>query len=150
TLTQGDRVSIPVAAYNYSQSRGEVSLTLQPEDWYGLVNDSADKTVAVDAGRVGGSQFTLEARRIGKFKLTLAANMKGPASRAATVGRKIEATPNGRKQNQVFNGRLETSVQHDIAFPAAQIPDASKIFVRLYPGPLSQVVEGMDAILRMP
>ena len=30
------------------------------------------------------------------------------------------------------------------------IPDAGKIFVRLYPGPLSQVVEGMDAILRMP
>jgi len=30
------------------------------------------------------------------------------------------------------------------------IPDAGKIFVRLYPGPLSQVIEGMDAILRMP
>src|SRR5271169_4153362 len=30
------------------------------------------------------------------------------------------------------------------------IADAGKIFVRLYPGPLSQVVEGMDAILRMP
>ena len=50
----------------------------------------------------------------------------------------------------VFNGRLETSVQHDVNFPAAAIPDASKIFVRLYPGPLSQVIEGMDAILRMP
>ena len=31
----------------------------------------------VDSGRVGGSQFTLEAKRIGKFKLTLAASMKG-------------------------------------------------------------------------
>src|ERR1051325_1060821 len=30
------------------------------------------------------------------------------------------------------------------------IPDAGKVFVRLYPGPLSQVIEGMDAILRMP
>ena len=35
-------------------------------------------------------------------------------------------------------------------FPPSAIADASKIFVRLYPGPLSQVVEGMDAILRMP
>jgi alpha-2-macroglobulin-like protein len=35
-------------------------------------------------------------------------------------------------------------------FPATSIPDASKIFVRLYPGPLSQVIEGMDSILRMP
>ncbi len=35
-------------------------------------------------------------------------------------------------------------------FPANSILDASKIFVRLYPGPLSQVIEGMDSILRMP
>jgi len=31
-----------------------------------------DKTLAVESGRVGGSQFTLEAKRIGKFNLTLA------------------------------------------------------------------------------
>jgi uncharacterized protein YfaS (alpha-2-macroglobulin family) len=50
----------------------------------------------------------------------------------------------------VFNGRLENSIQHDLHFPAESIPDASSIFVRLYPGPLSQVIEGMDGILRMP
>jgi alpha-2-macroglobulin-like protein len=42
------------------------------------------------------------------------------------------------------------SRQHDLHFPAASIPDATSIFVRLYPGPLSQVIEGMDSILRMP
>ena len=50
----------------------------------------------------------------------------------------------------MFNGRLETAVQHELNFPTASIPDAGKIFVRLYPGPLSQVNEGMDSILRMP
>src|SRR5205823_1609862 len=64
--------------------------------------------------------------------------------------REIEVVPNGREQNIVHNGRVETAAQHDLNFPAASIPDASKIFVRLYPGPLSQVIEGMDAILRMP
>ena len=58
--------------------------------------------------------------------------------------------PNGREQNLVFNGRLENAVQHELDFPANSIPEASKIFVRLYPGPMSQVVEGMDTILRMP
>src|SRR5262249_25428208 len=38
----------------------------------------------------------------------------------------------------------------ELNFPVAAIPDASKIFVRLYPGPLSQVIEGMDSLLRMP
>src|SRR5438309_8780203 len=76
--------------------------------------------------------------------------MTGGADRADILVREIEVMPDGREQNLVFNGRLENSVQHDVNFPPSSIPDASKIFVRLYPGPLSQVIEGMDDILRMP
>ena len=150
TLTQGDRISIPVGIYNYSDSTGDVSLHLEADNWFSLVDDVAEKSVTVESSRVGGSQFTLEAKRIGKFKLTLSARMKGGANRADIVVREIEVIPNGREQNLVFNGRLENKVQHEVAFPANSIPDASKIFVRLYPGPMSQVVEGMDSILRMP
>jgi uncharacterized protein YfaS (alpha-2-macroglobulin family) len=150
TLTQGDRVSIPVAIYNYSNSRGDVNLKLQADDWFSLVDDSAEKSVAVESARVGNAQFTLEAKRIGKFKLTLSAHMQGHTDRADIVVREIEVIPNGREQNAVFNGRLENTVEHELNFPANSIPEASKIFVRLYPGPISQVVEGMDAILRMP
>jgi hypothetical protein len=46
--------------------------------------------------------------------------------------------------------RLDSAAQHQVNFPATAIPDASTLFVRLYPGPLSQVVEGMDSLLRMP
>ncbi|HEY6309047.1 MAG TPA: MG2 domain-containing protein [Candidatus Angelobacter sp.] len=150
TLTQGDQVTIPVAVYNYAGPPGDVDLQLKADDWFSLVNDSAEKSLAVEPSSVGGSQFTLAARRIGKFKLTLSARMKGGAERADIVVREIEVIPNGREQNLVFNGRLETAAQHELNFPAASVPDASKIFVRLYPGPLSQVIEGMDSILRMP
>jgi uncharacterized protein YfaS (alpha-2-macroglobulin family) len=114
------------------------------------VEDSADKTIGVDAGRVGGAQFTIEAKRIGKFKLTLSARMAGGGGRADIVVREIEVVPNGREQSVVFNGRLDTSVHHQVDFPPLAISEASKVLVRLYPGPLSQVIEGMDAILRMP
>jgi len=76
--------------------------------------------------------------------------MKGDANRQDVIVREIEVVPNGHEENIVFNGHLEGSAQHEIDFPEAAIPDAGKIFVRLYPGPLSQVVEGMDSILRMP
>jgi len=130
-----------------------VSLKLQPDDWYSLNNDSAEKTLSVESGRVGGSQFTLNANRIGKFKLTLSARMvdaKGGNARADVVVREIEVIPNGREQSMVFNGRLESTAQHELNFPANAIPDASSVLVRLYPGPLSQIVEGMDSILSMP
>ena len=147
TLTQGDRVSVPVAVYNYSGSNGDARLELHPDDWFSLISDTGTKTVAAESGRVGSAQFTIEAKRIGKFKLTLSASMKGGAD---IVVREIEVVPNGREQTEVFNGRLDSSVEHHVNFPATAIADASKLFVRLYPGPLSQIVEGMDAILRMP
>jgi len=149
-LTAGDQVSIPVAIYNYSGDQGEVRLNLEPDGWFSLVGDRPEKSVTVDTGKVGGAQFTLEARQIGKFKLTLSAQMKGQAKRSDIVVREIEVVPNGREQNLVFNGQLESGVQHAVEFPANSIPGAGKIFVRLYPGPLSQILEGMDAILRMP
>jgi len=153
TLTQGDRVSIPVAIYNYSGKPGQVSLKLQPEDWFSLDGDSAEKAVRVEAGRVGSSNFTISAKHIGKFKLTLSARMNDDSvrdEREDIVVREIEVIPNGREQNLVFNGRLETSAQHDLHFPITSIPDATSILVRVYPGPLSQVIEGMDSILSMP
>ena len=70
--------------------------------------------------------------------------------------REIEVVPNGREQNTVFNGHLDAAlsngrdVHHELNFPAAAITGAGAILVRLYPSPLSQVIEGMDSILRMP
>lgn len=149
TLTQGDRVSIPIAVYNYTGNRGDVALNLQQDDWFTLAGDTAEKALPVESGKVGGSQFTIEARRIGKFRLTLSAKLNG-GDRADIVVREIEVVPDGREQNIVFNGRLENTVRQDLRFPEASVPEATRIYVRLYPGPLSQVVEGMDAILRMP
>jgi A-macroglobulin TED domain/Alpha-2-macroglobulin family/Carboxypeptidase regulatory-like domain/MG2 domain/A-macroglobulin receptor binding domain/Alpha-2-macroglobulin bait region domain len=150
TLTQGDQVSLPIAIYNYSGKSGQVSLKLKREDWFSLDHDTPDKSVAAEAGRVGRSQFTLTAAHIGKFKLTLSAHMDGAVSRDDIVVREIEVIPNGREQDMVFNGRLEGSAAHDLHFPDNAIADASSILVRLYPGPLSQLIEGMDSILSMP
>jgi uncharacterized protein YfaS (alpha-2-macroglobulin family) len=155
TLTQGDQVSLPIAIYNYSGKPGQVSLKLKQEDWFSLghdsrENDTPEKSVAAESDRVAASQFTLTARRIGKFKLTLSAHMDGAVTRDDIVVREIEVIPNGREQDLVFNGRLEGSAAHDLHFPENAIADATSILVRLYPGPLSQLIEGMDSILSMP
>jgi A-macroglobulin TED domain/Alpha-2-macroglobulin family/Carboxypeptidase regulatory-like domain/MG2 domain/A-macroglobulin receptor binding domain/Alpha-2-macroglobulin bait region domain/Macroglobulin domain MG3 len=150
TLTQGDRVSIPVAVYNYAGERGDVKLSLERNDWFALDGDQGEKELAVEAGRVGGSSFTVEAKRIGHYRLKLSAVMRGATQRRDIVVREIEVVPNGREQNTIFNGHLDSAAQQTVRFPTAAIADASRIFVRLYPGPLSQVIEGMDAILQMP
>ena len=148
-LTQGDMVSIPVAVYNYAGHSGDVDLKLKPGDWFSL-EGADERSVSVGAGQVGATQFTIVAEKIGKFKLTLSGRMKGGSQREDTVVREIEVVPNGEAKEIVFNGQLDSSARHAVRFPETSIPDASKIFVRLYPGPLSQVIEGMDSILRMP
>jgi hypothetical protein len=148
-LTQGDRVTIPVAVYNYQGKRGNVTVKLAPEDWF--ASDGAnERTVGVESGAVGAAQFTIEAKRIGKFRLTVMGRMEGGSEREDTVVREIEVVPNGEAKEIVFNGRLDASERQIVRFPENAIPEASKVFVRLYPGPLSQVIEGMDGILRMP
>ncbi len=155
TLTQGDQVSIPVGLYNYSGKSGAVSLKLQQDDWFSLENDAAEKSVNVESNRVGSAQFTINAKRIGKFKLTLTAQL-GDGEHCDVIVREIEVVPNGREQNLVFNGRLDSSdktastIHQQLQFPPNAIPEATTLFVRLYPGPLSQVIEGMDSILQMP
>ncbi len=47
-------------------------------------------------------------------------------------------------------GGSKAQPQHDLHFPDKAIADATSILVRLYPGPLSQLIEGMDSILSMP
>jgi uncharacterized protein YfaS (alpha-2-macroglobulin family) len=157
TLTQGDEVTIPVAAYNYTGSRGNVDMQLAAADWFAVpagpnAGEAApyERTVDVDSGHVGAAQFTIQAKRIGKFQLKLNAHMLDASKRADIVIREIEVVPNGREQTVAFNGRVDSAVRQAVDFPAASIPEASTVFVRLYPGPLSQVIEGMDSILRMP
>ena len=148
-LTQGDMVSIPVAVYNYAGHAGDVDLKLEPGDWFSL-EGADERSVSVGAGQVGAAQFAITAEKIGKFQLTLSGRMKGGSQREDTVVREIEVVPNGESKEIVFSGRLDSSARHTVRFPETSIADASKIFVRLYPGPLSQVIEGMDSILRMP
>jgi len=151
TITQGDRISLPVAIYNYTDRAGDAQLQLQPETWFDLADSGANKSVAVPANTVGSSSFTLQAKHIGRFKLTLTAHM---GNRQDTVVREINVVPDGKPREIVFNGRLgggsESAATHTVTFPGATLPESTSLFVRLYPGPLSQIAEGMDGVLRMP
>ena len=153
TLTQGDRVSIPVAVYNYSGARGDVNLKLQAgrlvlagrrrrrEDRRGRFGPRG--RLAVHPRSQAHRQIQADARR--------AHERRSRHSRADIVVREIEVVPNGREQNVVFNGRLETtraartSTSRRPPFPMPARSSSGSI-----PARLSQVVEGMDAILRMP
>jgi len=147
TLTQNDQVSIPIAIYNYLPGKQDVRLELTQEPWFELVNDLAEKTVALNSGQVDVVYFTLKVKEIGWHKLTVHAF--GSAMSDA-IARQIEVVPDGEKIEMVWNGRLDKDIAQVVTIPQDALDNASKIFVKVYPGIMSQIVEGMDAILQMP
>ncbi|HEY6331352.1 MAG TPA: alpha-2-macroglobulin family protein [Blastocatellia bacterium] len=152
TITEGDVISVPAAVYNYLPSAQQVSVELREDPWFTLDGDQATKQIEVQPGQVAVAYFRLKASKIGDQQLEVTAKLlNGPAGQPGdAVARQVTVAPNGEQKSVVFNDRLEGEAGHAIVIPDNAIPDASKIMVRLYPGALSQVVDGLDSILQMP
>ena len=146
SLTQNDQVWVPAAVYNYLKTEQAVRLTVEPADWYELRGER-EVTVKLGPSEVKAVHFPIVVRRIGFHRFTVVA--RGSAKSDA-VARSVEVVPDGKEFRLSASGRLTKDVAHTIAIPAGAIDEASKIFVKVYPGVLSQVVEGLDSMLRMP
>lgn len=152
SVTEGDEVSVPVAVYNYLPTPQRVSLELRQDAWFKLQDDdTAVKQVQVGAGEVTVAYFRLKASQLGDQQLQVTGRLEGrDAQSGDAVARNLTVLPNGEEHVVVVNERLEGSATKEILIPNEAIPDASKIFVKFYPGALSQMVEGLDSILQMP
>ena len=145
-LTQHDEVSVPVAVYNYLKTDQAVRLEVTPGDWFEL-RPPAVQTLTLGPGEVRAVHFPIVARKIGFQKFTVTAR---GAHKSDAVARSVEVVPDGKEFLVSQSGRLEGKIAHTIDIPPEAIQGASKIFVKVYPGMMSQVVEGLDKMLRMP
>ncbi|HLV78988.1 MAG TPA: alpha-2-macroglobulin family protein, partial [Chthonomonadaceae bacterium] len=145
-LTQNDRVDIPVAVYNYLPTAQDVILTMTEQPWFTL-NGPGTQVTHVGANSVTAVTYSITVKQIGHYALTVTAR----GSRLSdAVRRAIEVLPDGKEVRTAINDRLEGTVDKIVTIPAEAIPGASTIWVKLYPGAFSQVVEGLDGLLRMP
>ena len=146
SLTQHDRVEVPVAVYNYMSTPQEVTLTLKQEPWFAL-GGKAVQTLKVAANQVSVVYYPITANQIGKHALEITA--KG-SKLSDAMRRQIEVTPDGKMLETTINDRLEGQAEKSVTFAPNALPGASSLWVKLYPGAFSQVVEGLDGVLRMP
>src|SRR5262249_915468 len=145
---RNDQVAFPVTVYNYLKTTQKVTLTLKAEDWFDLTDgQGATRTLELEPNQVAGVRFGLRARRAGRFPLEVTAVGEKFSD---AVKRSIEVVPDGRKVEQVFNDRLEGKKVQTVTIPDNALEDASKLYVKVYPGVFSQLVEGTEGILRMP
>ena len=148
SLTQGDRVSIPVAVYNYLPQAQKVRLELTKADWFELTGPDRHE-LEIAANDVDVRYFTITAKQLGSGKILV----HGVGSRMSdAIERVADVAPNGKLMETSQSGRIGAAdpVSQEITIPAGAIADASNILVKVYPGIFSQIVEGLDSILQMP
>ncbi len=148
-LTQGDQVSMPVAVYNYLETGQRVELTLEKQDWFEPLGPST-QAVEVAPGDVMVVYFPIQVTAVeGRFRPVVTA-IGEKMSDATTLRHDLQVVPNGKRFDETFSDRLSGNVEKTVTIPAEAIPGTAQILVKVYPGILSQVVEGLDALLRMP
>ncbi|MDP2896165.1 MAG: alpha-2-macroglobulin family protein [bacterium] len=146
SLIQNDQVSVPVAVYNYLPTEQKIRLKAEEADWFTLL-DEPEKEVVLRPDEVRAVYFTLRVNKIGNFAFTVYGYGE---KKSDAISRSIDVEPDGKETLFNATGRLEKEVVASVVIPAEAIDEASKIFVKVYPGVFSQVVEGMDKILQMP
>ncbi len=145
-LTQGDEISIPVAIYNYLPHNQKIKLALQPEDWFDILNqDEITKELKKD--EVSVAYFPIRVKKIGNFTILVKAYGE---TKSDAIKRRIQVLPDGKRFENIISDRLSKNIVKEISFPEDAIPEANSLILKLYPGIFSQVVEGLDKLLRVP
>jgi hypothetical protein len=147
-LTQNDEVAFPVAVYNYLKTPQTVRIDLQPEPWFSLIDQGGlTRKLDLKPNEVTAVKFRIKANKVGWQPLTLKAH---GTKMSDAVKRVVEVVPDGQKVERVFNDRLTGRVAQTVDIPQNAVPDSSKLLVRIYPGVVAQVMEGMEGMLRLP
>jgi len=149
SLTQNDEVSMPVAVHNYLKQGQRVTLTLEEADWFEIL-DEPGKELFIEANDVEVVYFRVRVTAVsGRYRPKVMA-IGERTSDYTTSTHDVIVYPDGKRFEYSVSDRLQGSVTEVISIPAEAINGTAKITVKIYPGIVSQVVEGLEKILRMP
>jgi len=147
-LTVGDEVSVPVGVFNYLEEAQTVRLELEPAAWFELL-DEQSKELQVAPNEISVVYFRVKARDFGRqaFKVTAWGTRMSDA-----IQKEVRVYPEGKEILFSSSDRLTpgTPVTASVSIPAEAVPGTQRLSVKIYPGVVSQVIEGLESILRMP
>jgi uncharacterized protein YfaS (alpha-2-macroglobulin family) len=145
-LTRGDEISIPIVVYNYLDKPQKVELTLADGPWFVRVGEAVQH-IDLQPREVRSLAYRIRVIRVGQHSLQVTAKGTGVAD---AVKRAIEVVPDGRRVEQVYNGTLQQPASVTLTVPQDAIEGSPRAVLKIYPSSFSQLVEGLDAIFRMP
>ncbi|MBE3037485.1 MAG: hypothetical protein IMZ62_01540, partial [Chloroflexi bacterium] len=147
-LTAGDEVAIPVGVFNYLPEDQQVTLELEKADWFELL-DEPSKSINIASNDISVVRFRIRALKPGSQPFKVTAN---GSKMSDAILKQVRVFPNGKPIQFTNSDRLVPGkpIWQSVSIPVDAIPGTQSLVVKIYPGIVSQVVEGLDSILRMP
>jgi hypothetical protein len=145
-LTQGDEISIPIGVFNYLPEAQQVRLEVQPEPWFELLGEG-EQTLTIASNDIQVVYFPIRVLKFGRqgFQVTAWGEKMSDAIR-----REVRVLPDGKEVRLTESDWLRQSREVTIDIAPQAVPETPTVEVKIYPGVLAQVVEGLEQILRMP
>lgn len=143
----GDKVSIPITVYNYTDKNLNVNYKVEKQEWF-ETTDSLDGNVNVDAKGTKLVYFTIEITKDGYNKFRVETNTE---SYSDIVEKSMDITIKGVEISEIVsNGFISDKTDQEAIFMEDYIEGSNKITVKLYPNMMALNVEGIESIFKLP
>jgi len=145
-LTVGDELAVPVSIFNYLDTAQEISLEIAQGDWFEFV-ETPELRFTVAPNEVMAAYIPIRVIGFGLHDFQITAT--GSAMSDAVL-RQVEILPDGKAIAEAQSGKLVDTQHFTVAVPAATVPGTARLTVKVYPGIISQVIDGLEGMLQQP
>ena len=148
SAVRGEELPVKVALYNYLDSAQRFFVELDDADGFDLLEDAA-KSIEVGPNNVGGLEFKVRLTGLGSLPLKVTARSRDSAD---AVIKDLLVEPEGVRHETVENRIVSAGADADFdnAAPPRAIEGSARTHVALTGSYLSQTLEGLEGLLRMP
>ena len=145
---RGEELPVKVALFNYLDTTQEIFVEIEGADWFDLLDEPL-KSVAIDANDVGGAEFMIRPKGLGTNPVRITARS---AEAADAVVKDLLVEPEGVEVEIVGNYVLSDGHRHEFHLnpPFDAIDGSDRAYIALTGSFLTQTIEGLDQLLRMP
>ncbi len=141
-----DKVSIPVTIYNYTEENLQVDLNVVENNWSTIGN--YQRAIDVSAKGTQMIYIPIEITKEGINTLRIESKANG---RADIVEKNLTVKINGLEvEKNISSGIITENYSMDILFDENYIPGTEKMKVRVFPSPMIQAIDNIEAMLRLP
>ena len=146
-LVETDIISVPVTVYNYTDTVLNTTIKVQEEEWFTLQDKTPiNLTIEAESSQMAYIPITILKSGKNKFRVEATSN-----SISDIIEKEITIYPKGYKVEKVVStGNLEDDVTEDILILENIIENTASAKVKIYASTMSQTIEGMENIFRMP